>query len=385
MGAFFLWRKLLHYKKIIFYVASITAVLVFSPSGLGHEGQPYLVIAESNYNNYDYYNKDQPRILPFNSKLGISSQTVQSNISCESLPLRSVTAIDNEDNAPLNVIDRNLNTWWSNNGQGSGIQLDLGSTKNICSVDIAWYRGDLRQNNFVISVSNDGDIFTDLFKGTSSGTTTSLEKYHEIPVSSAGRYVRITVNGNTENSWASITEVAVSGVAGSSTNTPGPMYHKWQNTAGSTSSWSAWTSLGGDLIADPSVVANQDGRLEAFVVGSDNRLHHKWQTSPGSSSSWTLFQSLEGNVRADSNPAVIANSDGRLEVFVIGADNKLYHKWQTSPGSSSSWTLFQSLEGNVRADSNPAVIANSDGRLEVFVIGTDNALHHKWQNVTQEQ
>ena len=42
----------------------------------------------------------------------------------------------------------------------------------------------------------------------------------------------------------------------------------------------------------------------------------------------------------------IANSDGRLEVFVIGSDNKLYHKWQNSPGSSSSWTFYHSLEGN---------------------------------------
>ena len=123
MGAFFPWHELLHYKKIIFYVAFITAVLVFSTSGLGHEGQPYLVIAETNYNDYDYYNKDQPSILPFNSKLAISSQTVQSNISCEKLPLRSVTANGNDGNIPLNVIDRNFNTRWSDDGQGSWIQL----------------------------------------------------------------------------------------------------------------------------------------------------------------------------------------------------------------------------------------------------------------------
>jgi hypothetical protein len=29
------------------------------------------------------------------------------------------------------------------------------------------------------------------------------------------------------------------------------------------------------------------------------------------------------------DPVVIANADGRLEVFVIGPDNRLWHKWQT--------------------------------------------------------
>ena len=70
------------------------------------------------------------------------------------------------------------------------------------------------------------------------------------------------------------------------------------------------------------------------------------------------------------------NEDGRLELFVVGANNQLYHKWQTSPSSSSSWSNYKSLSGIVRANTSPEVGTNSDGRLEVFVIGTDNAPHH---------
>ena len=40
--------------------------------------------------------------------------------------------------------------------------MDLGVRKTVCSVDIAWYDGNVRQNNFVISVSNDGTTFTDV-------------------------------------------------------------------------------------------------------------------------------------------------------------------------------------------------------------------------------
>ena len=76
--------------------------------------------------------------------------------TCEKLPVKSVNAIGSDGNVPSNGIDNNPDTRWSNLGQGSWIQLDLGSKANICSVDIAWYHGDARQNNFVISVSDDG-------------------------------------------------------------------------------------------------------------------------------------------------------------------------------------------------------------------------------------
>ena len=144
-----------------------------------------------------------------NTKANLQN-TTSSLATCEKLPVTSVTAIGNDGNIPSNVIDNNLNTRWSNNGVGSWIQLDLGSKRTICSVDIAWHRGDMRVNNFEISVFNDAK---------SSGTTRSSEKY-DMPAGTEGRYVRITVNGNTENNWASITEIAVFG-SGSAPIPPG--------------------------------------------------------------------------------------------------------------------------------------------------------------------
>ena len=72
---------------------------------------------------------------------------------------------------PSNAVDNNLNTIWSNYGVGSWIQLDLGTSKNICSIDIAWYKGNERQNNFIISASNDGITFSSILNNNSSGTT----------------------------------------------------------------------------------------------------------------------------------------------------------------------------------------------------------------------
>src|SRR5215204_727083 len=112
-----------------------------------------------------------------------------------------------EGNVPQNTLDNSINTRWSNLGFPSWIQYDLGDSQPICSVDVAWYRGDLRVNRFTISVSNDGINFKPIFSGQSSGRTTGLESYN-LP-DTIGQYMRITVTGNTENSWSSITEVDV--------------------------------------------------------------------------------------------------------------------------------------------------------------------------------
>jgi subtilisin family serine protease len=86
-----------------------------------------------------------------------------------------------------------------------------------------------------------------------------------------------------------------------------------------------WASLGGVIFSDPTVASNADGRLEVFVRGTDNNLYHKWQTA--ANGAWTPnWASLSGVL--DGNIGTGRNADGRLEVFVRGTDNNLYHKWQ---------------------------------------------------------
>ena len=135
--------------------------------------------------------------------------------------------------------------------------------------------------------------------------------------------------------------------------------------------WSGWAGLGGVLSSDPVVASNADGRLEAFVRGSDNALYHMWQTAPNGN--WSGWAGLGGLLT--SNIAVGRNADGRLEAFVRGTDNALYHMWQTAP--NGNWSGWAGLGGVLT--SNIAVGRNADGRLEAFVRGTDNALYHIWQ------
>ena len=113
-----------------------------------------------------------------------------------------------------NVLDDDLNTRWSNNGVGSWVQVDLGTSNKICDINIAWYKGNERQNNFVISTSTDGIKFSNILSSKSSGSTLNFEKY-DIADTNA-RYIRITVNGNTQNSYASITEISINVISISS-------------------------------------------------------------------------------------------------------------------------------------------------------------------------
>jgi predicted phosphodiesterase len=141
----------------------------------------------------------------------------QSQVQCVDSHIQDAKTSGSKTGFPsTNVLDDNLDTRWSNNGVGSWIQLDLGTRNKICDINIAWYKGNERQNNFVISTSNDGIKFSNVFSSKSSGSTLNLEKY-DIADTNV-RYIRIAVNGNTQNTYASITEISINivSISGSS-------------------------------------------------------------------------------------------------------------------------------------------------------------------------
>ena len=159
------------------------------------------------------------------------------------------------------------------------------------------------------------------------------------------------------------------------------LYYKTQSATGGSTWSSGWTSLGGTVKSDtsPAVARNNYGRLQVFLVGTNNQSYYKTQTSPGSSawsSSWT---SIGESLRDGTDPVVIGNNDGRLHAFVVGTNNQLYYKTQTTAGSSAWSSSWASIGRGIKADTSPAAAINIDGRLEVFVVGTNNQVYYKWQ------
>ena len=137
-----------------------------------------------------------------------------------------------------------------------------------------------------------------------------------------------------------------------------------QQIYGRRTNWSNWESLGGGLTSDPAVSSWSSGRLDTFVRGGDNALWHKWYQN-----GWSNWESLGGFLT--SSPAAASWSSGRIDTFVRGGDNALWHKW-----FQNGWSNWESLGGVLT--SSPAVSSWAAGRLDVFVRGTDNALWHKW-------
>lgn len=109
-------------------------------------------------------------------------------------------------NTPDKTIDGNLDTRWSAPGK-QWIRYDLGAVKPVGAVSIAIFNGTTRSAYFDIQASVDGQQWTTVFSGESSGTTVQPEAFLLQGVQA--RYIRIVGSGNSANNYNSITEVAI--------------------------------------------------------------------------------------------------------------------------------------------------------------------------------
>jgi hypothetical protein len=162
------------------------------------------------------------------------------------------------------------------------------------------------------------------------------------------------------------------------------LYHKWQTAPNS--GWVAdWASLGEDTLgagfwSDPSVGRNKDGRLEVFAVTSTGHVEHIWQTAPNSG--WVAsFDPLPTTFLMKNNiPVAVANNqDGRLEVFARDHPDpgKIVHIGQVAP--NSGWAAAWLSLGDTTFTYAPSVGINGDGRLEVFAVKSGGDAWHVWQ------
>ena len=121
-----------------------------------------------------------------------------------------------------------------------------------------------------------------------------------------------------------------------------------------------------------SVGQNADGRLELFLVGLDNQVYHNWQTSPNTDT-WSGWYLLGPSAQTATSLVVEQNANGALEVFALGTDEYIYHNYQTD-----NWIGWSQIPGGWQGKALSAG-RNADGRLELFLVGLDNQVYHNWQ------
>jgi hypothetical protein len=132
------------------------------------------------------------------------------------------------------------------------------------------------------------------------------------------------------------------------------------------------TPRGGITTDNPAAVSFAPGRLDVFVRGTDNALWHNFidQTGPHPWEQFALPLN-PGPISLTSGPAVSSSGPNRLDIFVRGSDNAVWHTW--FDGQEHIW---EPLGGVIV--SNPAAASFTPNRLDVFVRGADNGLYHNW-------
>jgi len=102
----------------------------------------------------------------------------------------------------------------------------------------------------------------------------------------------------------------------------------WRTTW--TTSWSAWTSVGGLVTSSaPAVTSRGTDRLDLFARGTDGQVYRTFNDGAG----WSAWTSLGGATA--STPAAVASSANRIDLWARGAGSALQHKvWQSATGWS---------------------------------------------------
>ncbi|TSC31705.1 heparin lyase I family protein [Corallococcus sp. Z5C101001] len=192
---------------------------------------------------------------------------------CTQLTPSSVKASgdDGTGSVAANALDDQLTTRWSSLGKGQWLDFDLGSTKGVSGMSVAWHQGNTRVNTFTISVSPDGITYTPVYSGKSKGTTTAAETYTFTSVNA--RRVRVTVQGNTVNDWASIAEARP--CSGATTSpTPSGIVWKGDFESGDRSQWDGTQMVSADrLQVIPSPVREGGYALKATVRQGDDPIN----------------------------------------------------------------------------------------------------------------
>jgi hypothetical protein len=161
------------------------------------------------------------------------------------------------------------------------------------------------------------------------------------------------------------------------------VWHAWQETP--SGDWTGWHRFGkpgrGDLLTQPTTIQHaSDGRLEVFVIGADDALWDRWQTAMNNG--WSDLSRLgkPQNQAVTRSPVVGFLPDGRLTAFVT-AGGKV---WQTSEQLAqiaTAWETWSPLgqPGGGQAG-DLAVATNPDGRLQLFTpeLDHDGAARAMW-------
>lgn len=167
------------------------------------------------------------------------------------------------------------------------------------------------------------------------------------------------------------------------------LWHRMQKRLGDgTLGWHDWVSLGGTLTSSPEALTDPEGLVHVFARGMNRALLHKHTVvNETYFISWSPWESLGGNLASAPKSVSLSNGVNFVEIYARAADKGLWRKRQLlDPDNLDEpvkWSVWEALGGIF--SSGPAAIVNARGDLDVFGRGTDKAIWHKQQVVSNDE
>jgi hypothetical protein len=145
------------------------------------------------------------------------------------------------------------------------------------------------------------------------------------------------------------------------------------------STWQGMAPMANYVKNVPSTVTDlcvdrvQDSRLQLFVIDTKNTLWTSIKRTIDPNADWIPFEMVSNSIK--NTPAALIYvesgqlSDGRLQLFVIDSDKRLWTAWQIS---STAWCDFMLFSNGIV--NTPQVVEKvttnrlEDGRLEIYVL-----------------
>jgi hypothetical protein len=128
-----------------------------------------------------------------------------------------------------------------------------------------------------------------------------------------------------------------------------------------------------------SVVSWAADRLDIFGLGTNNEMFHKYWDGSKWGPSQTGWEALGGIF--NSAPAAVSWAPDRLDIFGLGTNNEMFHKYWDGISWGPSPTGWEALGGTF--NSPPAVVSWGPDRLDIFGLGTNNEMFHKyWDGIS---
>lgn len=188
------------------------------------------------------------------------------------------------------------------------------------------------------------------------------------PVRHAGYRIAVAINRNGTAEW--FARSAASALA-----------HAWQQPPGALT-WSAVHTVGESpvgIVSNPAAVAQADGRLTVFARNAAGRIEHGWQQA-GFPNDWEWAKPLARSplpAEAGTDPAGVLMPGREVAVFLTARGGDVVMTRQRRPNRNFGWAPWHNIGGNCKG--TPVPLADPVRGVDVFCVTTaGTAAVNRW-------